>query len=59
MSVGMRVRIRPDAVRFYRSPAAPAAGVIVSVSPLGSVARVHMDELGDSYIRTDDLEIVY
>jgi hypothetical protein len=59
MGIGMRVRIRREAIPFYRNPATPVEGVVMALSPLGSVARVHIDGLGDSYVRTDDLELVY
>ena len=59
MSIGMRVRIRREAVPFYRNSRTPVDGVVMALSPLGSVARVHIDGLGDSYVHTDDLEIVY
>ncbi len=55
MSPGMRVRIRPDAVPFYRKHATALEGVVVGLSRTGKVARVHLDEVADTYIRTDDL----
>ena len=55
MSPGMRVRIRQEAVPFYRKQSASLEGVVVGISRSGKVARVHLDELADSFVRTDDL----
>ena len=58
MSPGMQVRIREEAVPFYRKRFASLEGVVVGISRSGKVARVHLDEIADSYIRTDDLVAV-
>ena len=55
MSPGMRVRIRPEAAAFYRKQATSIEGVVVGISSTGKVARVHLDELADSYVRVTDL----
>ena len=55
MSPGMRVRIRPEAVAFYRKNDSSLEGVVVGISRSGQIARVHLDDLADSYVRTDDL----
>ena len=52
----MRVRIRAEAVPFYRKRFTSLEGVVVGLSRSGKVARVHLDDVADSYIRTDDLE---
>lgn len=58
MSPGMRVRINPEVLPFYRKRAASFEGVVVGLSRSGRVARVHLDDVQDTYIRTSDLEPV-
>ncbi len=58
MSPGMRVRIRPDAIPFYRKQSASPQGIVIGLSRSGKVARVHLDDVADSYVRTEDLQIV-
>ena len=58
MSPGTYVKVRQEWVHCYRKPGAEFRGVVVATSPSGAVARVHMDDLGDSYFRTMDLELV-
>ena len=58
MSPGMRVKIHTDAAPYYRKPDTSLEGVVVGLSRTGKVARVHLDELGDSYVRTSDLSPV-
>ena len=55
MSPGMRVKIRPEAASFYRKRDTSIEGVVVGISHTGNVARVHLDELADSYVRVQDL----
>ena len=55
MSPGMHVRIRPEAVPFYRKQSASLEGIVVGLSRSGKVARVHLDDVADSFVRTDDL----
>ena len=55
MSPGMRVKIRPEAAAYYRKQSASIEGVVVGISRTGKVARVHLDELADSYVRVEDL----
>jgi hypothetical protein len=54
----MRVRIRSDLVPFYRKQSASLEGVVVGLSRSGQVARIHLDEVADSYVRVSDLETV-
>ena len=58
MSPGMRVRITAEAAPFYRKPSASLEGVVVGLSRTGQVARIHLDEVADSYVRVSDLETV-
>ena len=58
MSPGMRVRIRADAVPFYRKQTTAIEGIVVGLSRSGQVARVHLDDVADSYVRTSDLTLV-
>jgi hypothetical protein len=51
----MRVKISPDAAPFYRKQATSLEGTVVGISRTGQVARVHLDDVADSYIRTTDL----
>jgi hypothetical protein len=55
MSPGMRVKLSPDAAAFYRKPATSLEGTVVGLSRSGNVARVHLDDVADTYIRTADL----
>lgn len=55
MSPGMRVKISPEAAPFYRKQATSLEGTVVGISRSGQVARVHLDEVADTYIRTSDL----
>ena len=55
MSPGMRVKIRPDAAPFYRKQATSLEGVVVGLSRSGSLARIQLDEVADSYVRVADL----
>lgn len=50
---GMQVRIEPDWARVYRRPGTPLEGVLVSISPSGSVVKLRMDEVADSYVRVE------
>ena len=56
MTRGTTVRIKPEFVPFYRKRGTPLQGRVVSVSPSGTVARVHLDDVADSWVRTDHLE---
>jgi hypothetical protein len=55
MSPGMRVKISPEAAPFYRKQATSLEGTVVGLSRSGQIARVHLDEVADSYIRASDL----
>jgi hypothetical protein len=55
MSPGMRVKISRDAAPFYRKQATSLEGTVVGLSRSGEVARVHLDDVADSYVRTTDL----
>ena len=55
MSPGMRVKISPDAAPFYRKQATSLEGTVVGLSRSGEVARVHLDDVADSFVRTTDL----
>lgn len=55
MSPGMRVKLSPEAAPFYRKQAASLEGTLVGMSRSGKVARVHLDDVADTYIRTSDL----
>lgn len=58
MSPGIQVSIKPEWRQLYRKPGARFEGSIVAMSPSGAVARVNMDDLGDSYVWADHLEPV-
>ena len=58
MSPGMRVRISPDAVPFYRKQSTALQGIVIGLSRSGKVARLHLDDVADSYVRTEDLQII-
>lgn len=58
MSPGMHVTIRPEAVPFYRKRSASLEGVVVGISRSGNVARVHLDDVADTFVRTADLATV-
>jgi hypothetical protein len=58
MSLGNRVRIRQNAVPFYRKQTTSLEGVVVGISRSGHVVRVRLDDVADSYVRVGDLEIV-
>lgn len=58
MTPGTYVCIKPEWVHAYRKPGTELRGVLMCVSPTGAVSRVQMDDLGDSYLRTDHLEPV-
>ena len=55
MSVGSRVRVKSASASFYRKPGSSIEGRIVGISPTGDVARVRMDDLADTYVRTEHL----
>ena len=50
------VTIKDGWARLYRKPGAPLSGPVVSVSPTGDLVRVRMDDLGDSYVRSEHVE---
>jgi hypothetical protein len=54
----VRVRIKRDAAPYYRKPEAGLEGVVVGLSRSGNVARVHLDDVADSYVRVSDLVVV-
>lgn len=56
MSPGTVVEIKADWRHFYRKPGTSVAGILQALSPTRLVARVHMDEHGDSYILVAHLE---
>ena len=58
MSPGMRVTIRADAAPFYRKQSTSLRGIVVGLSQSRQVARVHLDDVADSFVRTQDLKIV-
>jgi len=51
------VRVHVDWARNYRRLGGSESGVVVAVSPTGAVARVRMDEVADSYVHVDHLEL--
>lgn len=58
MTPGIYVMVKPEWRPLYRKPGAPFEGAVVAMSPSGAVARVYMDDLGDSYVRTEHLDPV-
>ena len=47
------MRVKPEWVHAYRTPGSTMSGVVgvvAALSPSGTVIRVQMDELGDSYV---------
>ncbi len=57
MSPGTVVEIRTDWRLIYRKPGAATAGILQALSPTGLVARVRMDEYGDSYVLVAHLDL--
>ncbi len=57
MSPGTVVEIKADWRHFYRKPGTSSAGILRAFSPTGLVARVRMDEHGDSYVLVAHLEL--
>ncbi len=57
MSPGTVVEIRADWWTVYRKPGASVAGILQALSPTGLVARVRMDEHGDSYVLVAHLDL--
>ena len=58
MTPGVLAQIKNQWRQCYRAPGTPVAGVIQSISPSGSVARIRLDHIADSYILVDHLEQV-
>jgi hypothetical protein len=56
MSPGLLAQIKEEWRHCYRAPGAPMAGVIQAISPSGSVARIRLDDVADSYILVSHLE---
>jgi hypothetical protein len=56
MTPGAVVHVRPESRPHYRKPGAPVAGVVQALSPSGSVARIRMDDVADSYVLVCHLE---
>ena len=59
MTPGTTVKVRSDWARLYRHPGTSLEGMIVDLSPAGTVARVRLDEVQDSWICTEHLVSVY
>lgn len=57
MSPGTIVEIRTDWRLFYRKPGVPVTGILQALSPSGLVARVRMDDHGDSYVLVVHLSV--
>ena len=51
------VRVHRDWARNYRRQGGSESGVVVALSPTRAVARVRMDDVADSYIHVDHLEL--
>ena len=45
----MLVRVKPEWTPQYRKPGVTVSGVVKALSPHGTIVRVQMDDLGDSY----------
>jgi hypothetical protein len=58
MSPGMRVKIHPDLVPYYRKQATAVEGEVVGLSKSGRVAQIHLDDVADSFVRVCDLAAV-
>ena len=56
MSPGTVVEIKADWRLVYRKPGASITGILQALSPTGLVARVRMDEHGDSYVLVAHLD---
>lgn len=59
MTPGTTVKVSSEFARVYRKPGTSLEGTVVEVSPAGTVARVHLDEVQDSWIRTEHLTAIY
>jgi hypothetical protein len=58
MRFGTEVRIQSDEAPFYRKGGTSIEGSLVGLSRQGTVARVRLDNLNDTFVRTSDLEVV-
>lgn len=50
MSPGIVVEIEDDWRSAYRKPGTSVAAILQALSPTGLVARIRVDEQGDSYV---------
>lgn len=56
MAPGLNVKVKQEWRHAYRKPGVELEGVLIAVSPTGTIARVRMDDLGDSYLWMSHLE---
>jgi len=58
MAPGARVQLKPEFRSIYRRPGASVTGTVQGLSPSGAVARVRMDEVADSFVRVNHVELL-
>ena len=56
MSPGLLAQIKSEWRHVYRAHGSSMTGVIQDISPTGSVARIRLDDVADSYILVSHLE---
>ena len=59
MTPGSQIKVRSEWARVYRRPGTSLEGTVVEVSDSGTVARVRLDEVQDTWIKTEHLAAVY
>jgi hypothetical protein len=58
MTPGAIAQIKENWRHCYRKPGTSVAGVVREISESGAVARIHFDQVADSYILVSHLEPV-
>jgi hypothetical protein len=57
MDPGVHARIKIAWRGYYRCPGSSIGGVVQAVSSTGKVTRIRLDDVADSYVLTDHLEL--